>query len=292
MTSSTLLRLEGLRRSFPAFELGPLSTTFETGHVYGLLGPNGAGKTTLLNLLTLQLKPTSGRLLADGSSLRWDSRDWKRRFSYIQERPAFYDELTVGDTLDLARRLYGQWDTVLAGSLVKRFRLSLTGRVRFLSKGTRVKLGLVTALAHRADLLILDEPTAGLDPTARADLQDTVNELVAEHRSLCVLLSSHIFEDIEQTATDIYILRRGRLAIQTTAERVRGSVVYRCLRPSNIPASPDVLLRWSRRGTERLAVAAGSALDRALRVRTDHIEEHVGSTVGAVYHGTEYTRDQ
>lgn len=292
MTSSTLLRLEGLRRVFPAFELGPLSTTLEAGHIYGLLGPNGAGKTTLLNLLTLQLKPTSGRLLAGEATLRWGDLGWKQRFSYIQERQAFYGELTVGDTLNLARRLYGRWDSVLAGSLLKRFRLSSTAQVRFLSKGTRVKLGLVAALAHRADLLILDEPTAGLDPSARADLQDTVNEMVAEHRSLCVVLSSHIFEDIERTATDIYILRRGQLAMQATAERVRGGVVYRCLGPSDIPASPDVLLRWSRQGTERLAVVAGSVLDGALRVRTDHIEEHVGSALGAMYHGTEYAHGQ
>ena len=290
MTSSTLLQLDDVRRVFPEFELGPLSTTLEAGHVYGLLGPNGAGKTTLLNLLTLQLKPTSGRLLVGGSALRWGDLGWKQRFSYIHERPAFYDELTVGDTLDLARRLYGRWDSVLADVLLKRFRLSSAARVGLLSKGTRVKLGLVAALAHRADLLILDEPTAGLDPTARADLQDTVNEMVAEYRSLCVLLSSHIFEDIEHTATDIYILRRGRLAMQATAEHVQESVVYRCLGPSDIPASPDVLLRWSCQGTERLAVLAGSPVDRALQVRIDHIEEHVDSALGTLYHGTEYAR--
>ena len=179
---------------------------------------------------------------------------------------------------------------MLADLLLKRFRLSSAARVGFLSKGTKVKLGLVAAMSHRADLLILDEPTAGLDPTARADRQDTVNEMVAEYRSLCVLLSSHIFEDIEHTATDIYLLRRGRFAMQATAEHVQESVVYRCLGPSDIPASPDVLLRWSRQGTDRLAVLAGSPVDRALRVRTDHIEEHVDSALGALCHGTEYAR--
>ena len=87
-----------------------------------------------------------------------------------------YEEFTVRQTLELASRLYGQWDSTLAHTLAGRFKLPPSQRVGRLSKGTKVKLGLVAALAHRADLLILDEPTAGLDPTARADLQDTVNE--------------------------------------------------------------------------------------------------------------------
>jgi ABC-2 type transport system ATP-binding protein len=289
MTGDPIVELDELCRVFPAFELGPLSTSFKAGHVYGLLGPNGAGKTTLLNLITLQLKPTSGTVRNRGSVIRWGDPEWKRRFSYIRERTSFYEEFTVRQTLELASRLYGRWDSTLAHTLAGRFKLPPSQRVGRLSKGTKVKLGLVAALAHRADLLILDEPTAGLDPTARADLQDTVNELVKEHPALCVVLSSHIFEDIEQTATDVCILRQGRLALERTSDDLKRTVVYRSTAAGAVAPSSDLVLWWTRRNTHWLAVLGGSRLDRDLRLRSDHIKEQPDSLLGAIYHGTEHS---
>ncbi|HIE91474.1 MAG TPA: ABC transporter ATP-binding protein [Acidobacteria bacterium] len=289
MTADPFLELDGLCRVFPAFELGPLSMSFQAGHVYGVLGPNGAGKTTLLNLITLQLKPTSGAVRNRGSVIRWGDPEWKRRFSYIRERPSFYDELTVRETLELASRLYGRWDATLAHTLVGRFKLPPSQRVGRLSKGTKVKLGLVAALAHRADLLILDEPTAGLDPTARADLQDTVNELVKEHPALCVVLSSHIFEDIEQTATDVCILRQGRLALEKTSDDLKRTVVYCSIAAGAVAPSSDLVLQWTRRNTHWLAVRGDSRLDRDLTLRSDHVKAQPDSLLGAIYHGTEHS---
>src|SRR5262249_386265 len=158
---------------------GPISCEFARGRAYGLLGPNGAGKTTLLNLVTLQSRLSGGSIAFDGVPVRWGDTAWKSRLSYIREVPGFYDELTVGATLDLARPVEGEWDRRHAAELVQRFSLDVSRRVGALSKGTKVKLGLVVALAHRAELLVLDEPSAGLDPDAREDLQRALRDLMA-----------------------------------------------------------------------------------------------------------------
>ena len=283
-----VLELRNLGRVFPGFQLGPLSLRLHPGQVYGLLGPNGAGKTTLLDLIALQLKATTGTLSYGGRPIRWGDSAWKARFSYIRERPSFYAELTVAQTLELAGRLYNCWDHLLADTLVGRFALPPHQRVRHLSKGTRVKLGIVTALAHRAALLILDEPTAGLDPTARADLQDIVRLLIREYPSLCVLLSSHIFEDFDESATEILIMRRGRLVFHACADTLQNATLYRSEAPGTVATSRDLLLRWWRRETTWLLVRRGSPLDAELCLRPDHVTQHPKSMLAAIYHGTEH----
>ena len=283
-----VLELHDVRRVFPGFELGPLSLRLRPGQVYGLLGPNGAGKTTLLNVIALQLKTSTGTLVSASTPIHFGDNAWKRRFSYIRERPTFYDELTIAETLELAGRLYNQWDPELANSLVSLFDLRPDQRVKHLSKGTKVKLGIVTALCHQAELLLLDEPSAGLDPTARADLQDTIRRLVRDDPSLCVVLSSHIFEDIEKTATEVLVLQGGRLVFHASAATLEASILYRSTAPSAVEPSPDLVLRWRRRDTEWLLVRRGSVLDTNLRLRHDHAEEHPTSMIAAAYHGTGY----
>ena len=157
---------------------------------------------------------------------------------------------------------------------------------------TALKLGIVPALSHRAALLILDEPTAGLDPTARADLQDTIRSLIQARPAVCVLLSSHIFEDIEAAATEILILQRGRLVFRATTETLQDSVLYRSTASGAVAASPSLLLRWRRHQTEWLLVRRGSVLDTDLRRRPNHAEEHPHSMIAAVYHGTGYVNEE
>ena len=287
MSNDVVLDIAGIRRRFPEFELGPLSLQLRPGRIYGLLGPNGAGKTTLLDLVALQLKPTAGALRAGGEPLGWGSRAWKSRFSYVREVVPFYDELTVAETLKLASRLYDRWDAALAARIAGALELPLRRRVGELSKGTRVKLGIASALAHHADLLLLDEPTAGLDPTARAEVQALVRDLAAEHARLCVVLSSHIFEDVEATATDVLILRRGRFVFEASAEALRTAALYRTPGAGAAAAAPDLLARWTRQDAEWLLVRRGSPLQADLERREDCVEDHPASLLAAVYHGTQ-----
>lgn len=286
MNEDTVLDIVDIQRRFPGFDLGPLSLKLRRGRVYGLLGPNGAGKTTLLDLVALQTRPTAGVLRADGEVLPWGSRAWKARLSYVREVVAFYDELTVAETLRLASRLYGRWDPAVAARLVDTLELPLDRRVRELSKGTKVKLGIASALAHDADLLLLDEPTAGLDPSARADVQAIVRDMARDHPRLCVVFSSHIFEDLEETATDLLILRNGRLVFESPADVLSTSTLYRTDAAGAVGPSSDVLARWKHEGSEWLLVLGGSAIDAELRQRPDHVEERPSSPLAALYHGT------
>ncbi len=291
MNNDVILELIDIQRRFPAFELGPLSLKLRPGRVYGLLGPNGAGKTTLLDLAALQLKPTAGALRAGGAPLRWGSRNWKARISYVREAVPFYNELTVAETLRLASRLYDHWDAALAARLADTLELPLDRPVGNLSKGTKVKLGIASALAHHADLLLLDEPTAGLDPTVRAGVHTILRDLVAEYPKMCVVLSSHIFEDIEETATDILVLRRGRFAFDASADALRAAVLYRTTGENAAVSSPDLLVRWTRDGAEWLLVRRDSRLHADLARRADCVEEQPASLLATVYHGTEHGGD-
>lgn len=284
--NDVVVELSDIRRRFPGFELGPLSLQLRPGRVYGLLGPNGAGKTTLLDIVGLQLKPTGGLLRTGGEPIGWGSLRWKTRLSYVREVVPFYGELTIAETLRLASRLYDAWDPALAARLVDTLDLPVDQQVGKLSKGTKVKLGIASAVAHRADLLLLDEPTAGLDPTVRANVQDIVRSLVQQHPRLCVVLSSHIFEDIEETATDILILRNGRLVFETTADLLQASTLYRTDTANAQAPSPDLLARWIHKNEEWRLVLGNSALDADLRQRADHVEERPSSLLAAVYHGT------
>ena len=284
--NDVVVELSDIRRRFPGFELGPLSLQLRPGRVYGLLGPNGAGKTTLLDIVGLQLKPSGGVLRTGGAPIGWGSLAWKARLSYVREVLPFYDELTVAETLRLASRLYAGWDPDRAAQLVDTLELPLNKQVGRLSKGTKVKLGIASALAHHADLLLLDEPTAGLDPTVRADVQAIIRSLVREHPRLCIILSSHIFEDIEETATDILILRDGRFVFEATADVLRASTLYRTDAANAVGPSPDLLARWTRKDEEWLLVLGDSALDADLRRSADHVEDRPSSVLAAVYHGT------
>ena len=281
-----VVELNEIHRRFPGFELGPLSLKLRPGRVYGLLGPNGAGKTTLLDIVGLQLRPTGGDLRAGDEPVGWGSLRWKKRLSYVREVVPFYGELTVAETLRFASRVYDAWDQTLAARLVETLELPLDKPVGKLSKGTKVKLGIASALAHHADLLLLDEPTAGLDPTVRADVQAIVRSLVQENPVLCVVLSSHIFEDIEETATDILMLRDGRFVFEVAADVLQASTLYRTRAAGAVEPSPDLLARWTRRDEEWLLVLGGSTLDTHLRQSADHVEDLPSSLLAAVYHGT------
>lgn len=284
-----LLELHAVTKTFEGFTLGPLSYRLSPGRALGVLGPNGAGKTTLLNLLALQLRPTSGGLTHDGLPVTWGDVSWKARISYVRETPIFYDQFTVAATVRLASRLHALWDAELASRLLHRFGLDARRLVGTLSKGSRVKLGLVVALAHRAQWLLLDEPSAGLDPSARADLQRTLRELMHEGPGLGVLLSSHLFEDLDRVADDVVVLRHGRIAFQSTLEALRRLSVFRVPEPFEPPDSPDVALSW--RESRRVCVAAlrSSPVAATLRQAPGSTED-TSDVMPTIYHATEVRR--
>jgi ABC-2 type transport system ATP-binding protein len=181
----------------------------QQGEVFGFLGPNGAGKTTTIRLLLDLIRPTSGRALVFGIESTVDPVAIHRRIGYLPGEFALFDRLTGGQTAEYYANLRGGIDRRYQAELIERFDLDPSRRYREYSKGNKQKVGLVIALQHRPDLLVLDEPTAGLDPLVQQTFFGLLREAVAEGRT--AFLSSHILGEVERTCDRVAIIRDGRL---------------------------------------------------------------------------------
>ena len=181
----------------------------ETGEVFGFLGPNGAGKTTTIRVLLDLIRPTSGEARVFGLDTTREAVAIHRRIGYLPGEFALYDGLTGGQTLEYFGNLRGGIDSAHRASLVERFELDPSRRYREYSKGNKQKVGLIAALQHRPELLILDEPTAGLDPLVQQTFFRVVREVVAAGTT--VFLSSHVLSEVEKTCDRVAIIREGRL---------------------------------------------------------------------------------
>lgn len=191
----------------------------EEGEIYGFLGPNGAGKTTTIRLLLDLIRPTSGRAFVFGIETTADPVAIHRRIGYLPGEFALFDRLTGGQTIEYFANLRGGVDPLYQADLVARFDLDPSRRYREYSKGNKQKVGLVIALQHRPDLLLLDEPTAGLDPLVQQTFFELLRETVAEGRT--AFLSSHILGEVEKTCHRVAIIREGRIVTVDRVEALR-----------------------------------------------------------------------
>jgi ABC-2 type transport system ATP-binding protein len=207
------VRTEGLTKRYDdTLALDGLDLVVEPGEVYGYLGPNGAGKTTTIRLLLGLLRPTAGRAKLFGIDAWHDPVTAHRRLGYVSAEPSLWPGLTGAETLEFLARVRGGADTAYRDLLVERFQLDTAKKIRALSHGNRQKVQLIAAFASRADLLILDEPTGGLDPLMEMAFRDTVKE--AKENGQTVFLSSHILSEVEAVCDRVGILRQGRLVDQ------------------------------------------------------------------------------
>ena len=284
MSESGLI-LDSAAYRFPHFTLGPVSLRLERGRAYGLLGPNGAGKTTLLNLLAMQLQLKCGMCSWNGVPMVWGDPAWKSRLAYVHERPTFYNELTIDDTLRLAARLRNSWNAARSRALVERFGLSLTQRVGTLSKGSAVKLGIIAALAGRSEFLLLDEPTAGLDPDAREELHHLLRELLSEDSELTILLSSHLFEDTERIANEVLILRDGSLVFQESLAALQRMRIFKLSGTTDLESLREFRLAWRKESELCILVPDLPFLTERLRLLSGDEEPHA-ATLARVFRGT------
>ena len=191
----------------------------ETGEIFGFLGPNGAGKTTTIRLLLDLIRPTSGRAAVFGIDCAQDPVAIHRRIGYVPGEFTLYDRLTGEQTLEYFGNLRGGVDKAYRASLVERFDLDPSRRFKEYSKGNKQKVGLVIALQHRPELLILDEPTAGLDPLVQQTFFTTLREVIGDGGT--VFLSSHILSEIEKSCDRVAIIREGRLVKVDTVDALR-----------------------------------------------------------------------
>jgi len=211
------LSMQGVQRTLGDFALELDRLELERGYVLGLLGPNGAGKSTTIRILLNLVYPHAGRVEVLGLRQPESEIHIKRRVGYVSENPSFYDDMTVEWTARLVGRCYPTWDDREFARYLSRFALSRQKRVKELSRGMKVKLALALALSHRPELLILDEPTSGIDPIVRRELLEEIVDLVSGGRAT-VLLSSHLTHDVEQVADFVAIMNDGRITEMSDKE--------------------------------------------------------------------------
>ena len=205
-----MVRLVDLTKSFgKTTALDGVSLTMGPGEVFGYLGPNGAGKTTTIRLLMGMLRPTSGRAEILGRDSWRRSAEAHKLVGYVPGETALYDRLTGGDHVAFCSHLRHQDDSKRAGELAGRLGLDLSLPAKALSRGNRQKLAVVLAMMSGPRLLVLDEPTSGIDPL----VQQVFHALLREHTALggAVLLSSHVLGEVERVADRIGVVRQGRL---------------------------------------------------------------------------------
>ncbi len=220
MTGTSIVRTHGLTKHYGhTVALRDLDLEVERGEVFGYLGPNGAGKTTTLRLLMGLLRPTRGAAEVDGLDTWRQSVEVRRRVGYLSGEPALYGKLTGTQHVDYLGHLRGTDCGAVARRFSERLDLDLGRPSRELSKGNRQKLALVLALMSMPDLLVLDEPTGGLDPLGQQEFYAIMRETTAEGRS--VLLSSHVLSEVQRVADRVGVLREGRLIAVDRLDNLR-----------------------------------------------------------------------
>jgi len=206
-----------------------ISFSVEKGQIVGFLGPNGAGKTTTMRILTCFLPPTSGTAMVAGIDVLEQPLEVKKRIGYLPEAPPLYQEMETNAYLKFVGNLKGlrgtelrqRVDYVIERCAIGDARTKLLGK---LSKGYRQRVGLAQAIIHNPDVLILDEPTAGLDPKQINETRDLIRSLAGDHT---IILSTHILPEVEQTCQQVIIINRGKLvatdSVHNLQNRARGA---------------------------------------------------------------------
>jgi ABC-2 type transport system ATP-binding protein len=226
MSDIAAIRVAGLTKDYGrGHGVFDLDLEVRRGEILGFLGPNGAGKSTTMRLLLDLIKPTAGSATVLGLDSQADGLAIRRRVGFLPGDLALYRTLDGAAMLDHLAALRGGVDRRVRDALAERFEAQLDRPIRELSTGNRQKLGLIQAFMHEPELVVLDEPIAGLDPLVQQSFHALLRELVAQGRT--VLLSSHTLSEVERVAHRVAILRRGRLVVVDSLARLREVAVRR-----------------------------------------------------------------
>lgn len=258
MDDGIVVETKNLGRRFGRhYAVHDLTWQVRRGAIYGLLGLNGAGKTTTFRLLMGLLRPTNGEARMLGLDPQRQGVELKRRVGYVGESPCFYEWMTVYELFAfVAHYRKENWDAAFAKSLAERFALEGSKKLSTLSKGMRAKVSLCIAIAFRPELLILDEPTGGLDPVARREFFEGV---LAEYQTpdRTILISSHLINEVSGIVDQIGILHEGNLLMDCSTEEFLSKVKVMRLRFAGDPPphfTAEGILRYRVDGREGRAV--------------------------------------
>lgn len=256
---SAAIEIRGLGyRAGKTFEIRDLDLTVPRGAIYGFLGANGAGKTTTIRLIMGLLRPLRGTITVLGRDVPGESPAMLAQVGFVPERPHLYKHLTVDEAMRFHAAFHVRWDADMARELRDQFLLDPSQRIARLSKGETGKLLMLLALSQRPDLLVLDEPTDGLDPVVRRDVLTALLDFVARDGA-SVLVSSHLVHELERMCDWVGVMDRGSLIAEMPMHSFKSGIKRIRLEnaPALLPEMPFVLVerdtshrdeRWLVRG--------------------------------------------
>jgi len=233
------IEIKGLRKEYKGFALDDVTFNVPQGYIMGLIGPNGAGKTTVIKLIMNLIRRGAGEVKVFGrDNLRYEP-EVKARIGFVYDTPRFPEDLRLERIASALVPFYEKWDEARFRGLMEEFKLSPKATFKKLSHGMRMKFSLAVALSHEADLILMDEPTAGLDPLFRFELLEKLRALIQNDRKT-VLFSSHITTDLERIADYITFIDKGRVVFSAARDEILETwgVVKAAgegIRPSDIP---------------------------------------------------------
>jgi ABC-2 type transport system ATP-binding protein len=273
MSTEAALELQGVSKVYPGFALRDVSFTLPRGVIGGLIGPNGAGKTTIIKLIMNLVRRDAGEIRVFGLDNRQAEVEARSRIGFVYDVPGFWDDQSLDSQRRALGAFYPRWSDETFRRLAREFGLPLDKKYKALSHGSKTKFALAMALSHGADLLIMDEPTAGLDPGFRRELLKRFSAMLQDEGK-SILFSTHITSDLERVADLITFIRAGELIFSLTRDelldgwaivradaRVIGEIDPRLLRGQRArPFGVEALV--SDAGAARRTVASRGVVDK------------------------------
>lgn len=216
---SNAIEVTGVSKTYKNYKLSDVSFGVPKGYITGLIGPNGAGKSTIIKMIMGMVQPDKGSISVFGNVLSPHSGDYKEEIGYVSDENIFYDCITMGRMKQIIAPFYSRWDEDAYTKYMTLFELPARKKIKDCSKGMKMKFSIAMALSYHPSLLIMDEPTAGLDPVFRRELLDLLSEYIMDEEK-SILFSTHLTTDLDRVADYITFLNKGKLVLSDTKDDV------------------------------------------------------------------------
>jgi len=219
---NNILEVQNINKSYKDFSLKNVSFELKEGYIMGFIGPNGAGKTTVIKLIMNLIKKDSGSIKVFGKDHIKNEKEIKDRIGFVYDDNCYYEEFKLYEIKRIIAPFYSKWNDDLFNKYIRQFELPLDKKLKKLSKGMKMKFSIAMALSHDPDLIIMDEPTAGLDPVFRAELLELLLELM-QNENISIFFSSHITSDLDKIADYITFIYDGEILFSRTKDEISES---------------------------------------------------------------------
>ncbi|MDK6940668.1 ABC transporter ATP-binding protein [Aerococcus sp. UMB8487] len=231
------IHLEGVTKAYPSFQLGKLDLAIPKGYITGFIGPNGSGKTTTMKLIMGLIHADQGRIQLLGQSMDQDAVAIKDQIGFVYAENPIPEYFKIKNLENIVKRAYSQWDSALFARYCDQFDLPVDQKIKDFSTGMKFKLALAIALSHQAHLIILDEPSSGLDPVVRREILNILQEEMLDGETT-ILISSHNTQELEQITDYIVFINQGQVVFNASALDI--SQRYRLVKgPLELLQEPD-----------------------------------------------------